>query len=86
MIGSTNLNANTFNKRTRFYILLDYWPHKGYLKKLSSKIRGGKYHNVQMVHDCIQTNLESVLASVEVMILGLENGFDNHGIVVSFKI
>jgi hypothetical protein len=27
-----------------------------------------------------------ILASVEVMILGLENGFDNHGIVVSFKI
>lgn len=43
---STNLNVDTFNESTWFHILPDSGPHGGYLKRLSSVIRGSKFHTI----------------------------------------
>ena len=56
IIESTDLNASTFNEKTYYHIISDFGPHGGYLKRLSSKIRGAKYHDILMIRDRTRTD------------------------------
>ena len=49
VIETADLNASTFNKEIRFYILSNFKPHGGYLKRLSLEIRSGRFHSVEMI-------------------------------------
>jgi hypothetical protein len=90
VIESTDLNVDTFNESTGFHILPDFGPHGGYLKRLSSEIRGSKFHIVQMIRDCTGADLEEALVFQRnfagAVTTALENRFDDYGIVPCFKI
>lgn len=90
VIECVDLNVDTFNESTRFHILPNFGPYGGYLRRLSSKIRGIKFHNVQMIQVCIGANLEEALQFqrnfAETITTTLESCFDDHGLIVSFKI
>ena len=85
-----NLNASTFNEETRFHILPDFGPHGGYLKRLSSEIRGGRFHSVEMVRDRTGADLEEALLFqkffAEAVIDALETHFGDNGVIGCFKI
>lgn len=46
---TTKLNSKTFNEQTGYHILLEFGPREGYLKILSSDIKGGKFHDVEII-------------------------------------
>ena len=86
---STDLNASTFNKETGYHIIPDFGPPGGYLKRLSSEIRGAKYHDILMIRDRTGVDLEAITFQVcfaEEICKGLENRFKGNDIVSCFKI
>ena len=44
-----NLNIEIFNEQTRYQIIPEFGPQGGYLRRLSSEIRGGKFYEVEMI-------------------------------------
>ena len=48
---NTNLNCEIFNEQTGYHILPEFGPQGGYLRKLPSEIRGGRFHDVDMLRD-----------------------------------
>jgi hypothetical protein len=48
---TTNLNSEIFNEQTRYHILPKFGPQGGYLMRLLNEIRGGKFHEVEMIRD-----------------------------------
>ena len=58
---STDLNASTFNEETGYHIIPDFGPLGGYLKRLSSEIRGAKYHDILMIRDRTGVDLEEAI-------------------------
>ena len=46
-----NLNIEIFNEQTRYHIIPEFSPQGGYLRRLSSEIRGGKFYEVEMIRD-----------------------------------
>jgi hypothetical protein len=79
VIESFDLNVNIYNESIGFHILSNFGPHRGYLRRFSLEIRGGKYHNINMICDCTWADLEDVLAFqmifVEAVIKNLKNLF-----------
>ena len=61
IIESTNLNESTFNEETGYHIIPDFGPPGGYLKRLSSEIRGAKYHDILMIRDRTGVDLENAI-------------------------
>ena len=59
---SANLNASTFNEDIGFYILPNFGPRGDYLKKISSEIGGGRFHNVEMIKNRIGPDLKEALS------------------------
>lgn len=57
----TNLNQDLFNEETSYHILFEFGPPCGYLKLLSSIIKGHKYHDVQMLKNRSSVDLEALL-------------------------
>jgi len=47
-VETTNFNGDTFNKDTRYHVLLEYGPFEGHLGKLASEIRGKMFHGFEM--------------------------------------
>ena len=48
---STDLNESIFNEETSYYKIHDFGPPGKYLKRLSSKIGGAKYHDILMIRE-----------------------------------
>ena len=67
----------------------DFGSNEGFLKGLPSKICGSKYHDVDMVCDCLGRNLEKALAFqknfIEAIIEALEVRFVDNNIMGCFK-
>ena len=51
VVDSTNLNQDTFNANVGYYVIPQYGPPGGYLQRLSSEIRGSRFHYVDMIRD-----------------------------------
>jgi len=61
IVESCNLNTATFNEDTNFHLLLEYSPHRGYLRRLQSKIRGKIFHRFEMQRYKFRIDLEEAL-------------------------
>ena len=48
---STNLNSWIFNEQTVYHILPEFGPQGGYLRRLPSEIRDGKFYKVEILRD-----------------------------------
>ena len=87
---STDLNESTFNEESGYHIIPSFSPLGGYLQRLSSEIRGSKFHSVEMIRDRIGADLIEALAFqtsfAEEVSKGLEACFQDNDIVSCFKI
>ena len=87
---SIDLSASTFNEETGYHIIPDFGPLGGYLKRLSSEIKGAKYHDILMIRDRTGVDLEEAITFqvcfAEEICKGLENCFKDNDIVNCFKI
>ena len=59
---NTDLNCKIFNEQTGYHILPEFGPQGGYLKRLPSEIRGGKFHDVDMIRDRTGQDLMKAVA------------------------
>ena len=51
VVDSTDLNQDIFNANVGYHVILQYRPPDGYLQRLSSEIRGSKFHTIDMIRD-----------------------------------
>ena len=90
VVNSTDLNQDTFNTNVGYHVIPQYGPSGGYLQRLSSEIRGSKFHSVDMIRDSNRIYLEEALNSqksyAEVVCKCLEARFSDNGIISAFKI
>lgn len=86
----SDLNVCTFNEDSGYHVIPDFGPEGGYLKRLSSQIRGNWYHGVEMIRDRIGRDLEEALdfqkAYAQAVIDALESRFEDNGIMNAFKV
>jgi hypothetical protein len=61
VINSCDFNQYTFNSPSGFPILPQFGPLCGYLQRLSSEIRGSKFHSIDLIRDPLGRDLESAL-------------------------
>jgi len=61
IVETTNLNADTFNKSMGYYVLPEYGSFESLLRKLPFEIRGNMYHDFEMQHSWLGTDLEEAL-------------------------
>ena len=90
VIDCTNLNQDTFNIDVGYHIIPQYGPPSGYLQRLSSEIRGSRFHSVDMIRDPNGNDLEEALnfqnSYAEAICKCLEAEFSNNDIISAFKI
>ena len=90
IIESTDLNESTFNEDTGYHIIPSFGPPGGYLQRLSSEIRGSKFHDVEMIRDRTGADLVEALAFqtsfAEEVCKGLEDRFQDNDMIGCFKI
>jgi len=90
IIENTNLNESTFNEDIGYHIILSFGPPGGYLQRLSSKIRGSKFHDVEMIRNTTRADLVEALAFqiyfAEKVCKGLEARFQDNDVIGCFKI
>ena len=61
IVDNTDLNQDTFNVDVGYHIILQYGPLSGYLQRLSSEIRGSRFHSMDMIRDPNGIDLEKAL-------------------------
>jgi hypothetical protein len=61
LVDSCDLNQDTFNLSIRFHIIPEFGPSRGYFRCLPSKIRGSKFHSIDMVKNAFRADLEATL-------------------------
>ena len=61
IVNSTDLNQDTINANVSYHVIPQYGPPGGYLQRLSSEIRGSRYHSVDMIRDPNGIDLEEAL-------------------------
>ena len=87
---TTNLNSGTFNEQIGYHIVSEFDPQGKKLRRLSSEIRGGKFHKVEMIHDRTGQDLMDVVAFQKHFDLAvcnaLECTFENNHIMTVIKI
>ena len=87
---TTDLNSETFNEKTEYYIIPKFGPQGGYLRKLSSEIRGSKFHEVEMIRDRTGQNLIDAVIFQKYFALtvcnALESRFEDNHIMTAFKV
>jgi hypothetical protein len=85
-----NLNSETFNEQTGCHILPEFGPQRRYLKRLSSEIRGGMFHEVEMIRDRSGKDLMDAVAFQKHFALAvynvLECRFEDNHIMAAFKV
>ena len=87
---STDLNESTFNDDIGYHIIPSFGPPGGYLQRLSSEIRGSKFHDVEMIRDRTGADLVEALAFqtsfAEEVCKGLEARFQENHVISCFKV
>ena len=87
---SIDLNQDTFNASVGYHVIPQYGRPSGYLQRLSSEIRGAKFHSVDMIRDPNGADLEEALnfqkSYAKAICKCLEARFSDNGIVLAFKI
>ena len=90
VVDNTNLNQDTFNVDVIYHIIPQYGPFGGYFQRLSSEIRGSKFHSIDMIRDSNRIDLEEALnfqkSYVEAVCNCLEARFSDNDIISAFKI
>jgi hypothetical protein len=90
VMDSCDLNQDTFNSSSGFPILPQFGPPSGYLQRLSSEIRGSKFHSIDLIRDPLGCDLESALdfqkTYSEAVCSALEARFVDNDIIDCFKI
>ena len=51
IMENTDLNECTFNESTCYHVIPNFGPPNEYLMRLSSEIRGVKFHFIDMIRD-----------------------------------
>ena len=51
IMENTDMNECICNENTGYHVILSFGPPNGYLMRLSSEIRGAKFHYVDMIRD-----------------------------------
>ena len=89
-MDSCDLNQDIFNSSSGFPIIPQFGPSCGYLQRLSSEIRGSKFHSIDLIQDPLGRDLESVLdfqkIYFEAVCSALEAKFVDNDIINCFKI
>jgi hypothetical protein len=87
---TTDLNLSTFNEETGYHILPEFGPPGGYLRRLSSEIRGAKFHNINLIRNRTGADLEEALAFqtsfAHEVCKALESCFKDNDVISCFKI
>lgn len=90
VIDSCDLNQDTFNSSSGYLLLPQFGPPSGYLQRLSSEIRGSKFHSIDLIRDHLGRDLESALefqkTYSEAVWCALEARFVDNDIISCFKI
>lgn len=90
ILKTIDLNTEAFNEDIGFHIFPDFGLESGYLKSLLSKIKGGGYHNVDLICDWVEIDLDGTLTFqknlTKTVIFVLENCFKNNDVIGCFKI
>ena len=90
VVNNTDMNQNTFNANVGYYVIPQYGPLGGYLQRLSSEIRGSRFHSVDMIRDPNGVDLKEALnfqkSYAEVVYKCLEARFSDNDIISAFKI
>jgi Domain of unknown function (DUF4371)/hAT family C-terminal dimerisation region len=90
LIDTCDLNQDTFNPSTGFHIIPEFGPPSGYLRRLSSEIRGAKFHTIDMIRDPSGVDLEAALffqkMYAEAVCMALEARFVDNDVIDAFKI
>jgi hypothetical protein len=89
LVDSCDLNQDTYNPSIGFHIIPEFGPPSGYLRCLSSEIRGSKFHSIDMIRDASGADLEVALnfqmLYVEAVCVALDARFVDNDIIDSFK-
>jgi hypothetical protein len=84
------LNCGSFYEKTGYHILSEFGLQGEYLRRLSSEIKGGKFHNVDMIRDRTRQNLMEAMALQKQFALAvcntLECRFEDNHIMAAFKV
>ena len=90
VVDNTDLNHETFNESYGYHVIPYHGPQGGYLQRLSSEIRGAKFHGIDMIRDNTGADLESALffqkSYAESIIKALETRFHDNHLISAFKI
>ena len=57
LVDVCDLNQETFNLSLGFHVIPEFGPLGGFLMRLSSEIRGSKFHSVDMIRDPSEVDL-----------------------------
>ena len=63
LLDVCDLNQDTLNPSLGFHVIPEFGPRCGFLRHLSSEIKGSKFHSVDMIRDPSGTDLEIVVFS-----------------------
>jgi len=90
IIDGIDLNQDTFNESFGYHVIPDHGPQGGYLQRLSSEIRGTKFHEIDMIRDRTCADLESALSFqksyAKSIIKALEACFEDNDLISTFKV
>ena len=90
LVDSYDLNQDTFNPSTDFHEIPEFGPLGGYLQRLPTKIRGSKFHSIQMTRDPSRVDLEAALSFhkcyIEAVCEALFARFEDNDVIDAFKI
>ena len=85
-----DLNAVMFNEDTQYYVLPEFGPFGGYMRRFTTQIRGFKFLSIDMIKDQQGRELEEALTFQkqfsEAVILALESRFEDNDIINAFKV
>jgi len=90
IMENTDLNECTFNASTGYHVIPSFGPPNGYLMRLSSEIRGSKFHSIDMIRDRTGVDLEEALVFqktyAEAVCRALEARFSDNDIISAFSV
>jgi len=87
---NTDLNCEIFNEQTGYHILPEFGPQGRYLRRFPNEIRGGKFHDVDMIRDRTEQDLIKAMTFQKQFALAvcnaLECRFEDNHIMAAFKV
>jgi hypothetical protein len=61
VVDNTNIHHETFNECFGYHVIPNQGPQGGFLLKLSSEIRGAKFHGIDLIRDKTCADLEKCI-------------------------